>query len=236
MATVATWLLRIYPKAWRMRYEGEMSAVLDNHGVSWRTYIDLFVGAAKAHLFWKRKGLWRVQFMFGSAILSALCLFVYTGLQQYMRHSANFPQQTIAQEMVTTLESGANVREQALPVLVNLKSSLSPFVIIYNNQGVVVESNVILNGHTPTLPQGVLDYTRTHGVDKLTWQPSPDARIATVVEHYGGKGGGFVLSGRSLQVVEDQETVLLHITELTWTVLLAGFSLFLFVMCRIRTA
>lgn len=227
-------MLRLYPKAWRIRYGEEMSAVLDSHGVTWRTFMDLVLSATKTHLFWERKGLWRMQFTVGCVILSFLCLCGYTVFQQNMRHRANFPQQAIVQQTVTSLESGADVSDQIPQGNVNLQSSLSPFVIVYNNAGVAVRSNASVNGHTPSLPKGVLDYTRTNGIDKLTWQPRQGIRIAAVIEHFNGNGGGFVLGGRSLRIVEDHETALLRIVEWTWAVLLGGFSLLLFTYRRRR--
>lgn len=43
-------LVRLYPRAWRERYAGEMLAVLEDHAVTPWTLIDLVVGAVDAHL------------------------------------------------------------------------------------------------------------------------------------------------------------------------------------------
>lgn len=234
MNTVANGLLRVYPKAWQVRYREEMSDLLSNHKVTFHTLMDLTLGAVKAQLFWERKGLWRIQLTVGCAILSMLCACGYGVIQQNMRHSANFPQQTIVDRASVALASGADVRGQIPDGNVNVQSSLEPFLIVYNNSGTVVGSNVHLNGNTPTLPRGVFDYARTHGVDKLTWQPTSTTRIAAVIEYYEGNGGGFVLSGRSLRVVEDEETSLLRITEWTWAGILGAFSAFLIYYRRSR--
>jgi hypothetical protein len=47
-------LLRLYPKAWRQRYEAEMRAVLDQHEVTMVTRLDLLRGALDAWLFDRR--------------------------------------------------------------------------------------------------------------------------------------------------------------------------------------
>ena len=39
------------------------------------------------------------------------------------------------------------------------------------------------------------------GEDRLTWQPEPGVRSATVVVHYQGAQAGFVMAGRSLREV-----------------------------------
>lgn len=234
MKTVAQLLLKLYPKAWRVRYREEMSDLLDNHRVTCHTVMDLMIGAMKAQLFWERTGLWRIQFMLGCALLSMVCLLGYAVIQQDMRRGANFPQQTIVHQAATAIASGASFHVPEGTV--NVKSSLSPFVIVYDNSGAVAESSVRLNGHTPALPVGVLDYTRGHGIDKITWQPTSGTRIAAVIEHYDGNGGGFVLSGRSLRVVENQETLLLRIVQWVWVGLLGTFSAFLYAFRRRRCA
>jgi hypothetical protein len=47
-------LLRLYPKAWRQRYEAEMQALLDQHEVTIVTRLDLLRGAVDASLFDRR--------------------------------------------------------------------------------------------------------------------------------------------------------------------------------------
>jgi hypothetical protein len=42
------WLLKIYPPAWRRRYEEEMAALLEEHRAGQRSVLDLLRGAADA--------------------------------------------------------------------------------------------------------------------------------------------------------------------------------------------
>ena len=44
------WLLRVYPHAWRDRYEHEMLALLKQHDVTFVTRLDLLSGAFDAWL------------------------------------------------------------------------------------------------------------------------------------------------------------------------------------------
>lgn len=228
----AKWMLKLYPKMWRQRYEIEMLALLDEHQVSWRTLLDLTRGAARAQLFWQRRGIWRIQFLVGFAFVSFLCFATYAGVQQYMRQGANFPQESIVTQAVAGLSASSGQAAQSAaqvipPYQVNVKRSLLPFVIVYDKQGDPIASNVVLNGKTPELPLGVLGYTRAHGVDRLTWQPQPDARIAAVIQYYSGNGGGYVLSGRGLRLVENGESELLHVIAITWASLIAALGLVL---------
>lgn len=42
------WILELYPLAWRRRYREEMLALLEQHHVTWRTVVDLLLGALVA--------------------------------------------------------------------------------------------------------------------------------------------------------------------------------------------
>ena len=53
------WLVRLYPKAWRERYESEFRALLDDTGGGWRNHLDVLGGAV------------RMQFLHGGAL--AIC-------------------------------------------------------------------------------------------------------------------------------------------------------------------
>jgi hypothetical protein len=44
------WMLRLYPSAWRERYEAEMVALLEQHEITFWTVLDLLVGALDARL------------------------------------------------------------------------------------------------------------------------------------------------------------------------------------------
>jgi len=47
---LAMWMLRLYPPAWRERYEAEMVALLWQHEITLWTVLDLFIGALDARL------------------------------------------------------------------------------------------------------------------------------------------------------------------------------------------
>lgn len=44
------WMLRLYPPAWRERYEAEMIALLEQHEITFWTVVDLLIGALDARL------------------------------------------------------------------------------------------------------------------------------------------------------------------------------------------
>jgi hypothetical protein len=232
MLTLAKWLLFLYPRAWRNRYGTEFVAVLEQHRITLRTLIDIVVGAIKARLTWERPGLWPLRFAVGLAILTFLALSTYTVFQQKLRMDANHPQVELAQAAAERLETGDLITDIVPSSPVDVKTNLDPFVIVYNNDGKPVFSTGYLNGAIPPLPKGVLDFTRAHQMDKITWQPQPGVRIAAVVVSYSGHGGGFVLAGRSLRVVEEHELALFNAVGIAYVVASVLFTVALIAWWR----
>jgi hypothetical protein len=52
-----TWMLRLYPPAWRRRYDAEMAALLEQHESSFATVLDLGRGAVDAWMLAGSEGL-----------------------------------------------------------------------------------------------------------------------------------------------------------------------------------
>jgi len=131
-----------------------------------------------------------------------LCALVYLAVQQSLRQGANDPQIQMAEDAAASLKAGASVDSVVPSAQVEIASSLAPFIMVFDSAGNVVASSATLHGKVPSFPGGVLDYTRQHGEDRVTWQPEPGVRMATVTI---GTGNGFVLAGRSLREVEVRE-------------------------------
>ncbi len=143
--------------------------------------------------------------IYWSAVLVAITVaagLTYVAMQQNLRQSANSPQVQRAYDAAAALESGQTPESVIPPAKVDIGRSLAPFVIVYDDSGKVVASSATLDGSTPSVPGGVLDYTASHGEDRVTWMPNSTARIATVVVRVGGEHPGFVVAGRSLQEIE----------------------------------
>ncbi len=139
---------------------------------------------------------------------------LYIGLQQSLRASANDPQIQLAEDMANALNVGATPGNP-LSITINIQTSLSPFIIIYNLQGQPVSGNGYLHGRLPVIPPGVLGAARGKTYHTVTWQPQNDVRIASVsvaAKNY------FVVSGRNLKEVEARERRMLEITGLGWAV------------------
>jgi hypothetical protein len=150
-------------------------------------------------------------------LAAAICLLtflMYLLVQQTLRMGANDPQIQMAEDAARSLASGASV-ETVLPAGdIDIGTSLAPYWIVFDSNGKPVASDAKLNGQTPSLPDGVFDYVRKHGEDRISWQPQPGVRSAVVIVPVHDSNGGFVLAGRSLREVEIRDTNALNISAL----------------------
>jgi hypothetical protein len=144
---------------------------------------------------------------------------VYLTVQQALRMSLNDPQIRMAEDAASALAAGQSPDALVSTAKVDVAQSLAPFVIVYDDAGNVIASSVVLHGETPVLPSGVLDYARTNGEDRVTWQPEAGVRIAAIVVR-AGTGSGFVLAGRNMREVEKREDQTLQLSMLAMAVTL----------------
>ncbi|HEX7974916.1 MAG TPA: hypothetical protein VF498_10935 [Anaerolineales bacterium] len=135
-------------------------------------------------------------------VITALSGMVYLTVQQSFRLGANDPQIQMAEDAAAALESGQPAAGLVPPGKVDIARSLAPYLIVFGPDGKALASNAVLHGQTPALPDGVLDYTRRNGEDRISYQPEPGVRSAAVIAAVNGGQGGFVLAGRSLREVE----------------------------------
>lgn len=141
-------------------------------------------------------------------------------MQQMLRRGADQPQIDMADWYAGEIGSGEAPGNVIPPGYVDLERSLQPFVIFYDDHGKAGTGTGYLDQSLPVLPVGVLEFTRSHGSDNVTWQPVPGIRIASVIKHVTGKGSGFILAGRSLRPVEEQENLLRRMFIGGWIVLM----------------
>ncbi len=164
-------------------------------------------------------------FAYVSVPVTLLCGLLYLVVQQDMRTSANDPQIQLAEDAAAQIISGKQI-DQVVPVgKVDIATSLASYLMVFNNQGVPLLSQAVLNGETPTLPQGVFNLTQAYhtvttpmGIEsRFTWQPAPGVRSAVVLLHFSSKNGiGYVLAGRSLREVEMREQKLSSYVVMCW--------------------
>jgi hypothetical protein len=199
---------------------------------------DLFTSITKEHLAMLRDTFSRPALLFNALVLSALAtglaLALNTIPQQVLRLGANDPQIAMAGDLVARLEQGAAPAEAVPTGSLDMARSLSPFVIVYDDQGHPLASQAALAGQTPAPPAGVFDYVRQHGEERLSWQPvlgsAHGVRIAAVIQRVGGPHPGFVLAGRNMREVESREALVGQLAGMTWigmmAVILVGTAVF----------
>lgn len=234
--------LRLYPARFREAYAPAMrqsfrDAVQDST-MARRELVRLVVHDLIYSLFKEYSAMFYEAFGRPAIIYNALVLMALsTGLalalntipQQVLRQGANDPQIAMATDVTEWLQRGDMVemlQHGALPLAaggaanIDMAKSLSPFVIVYNDQGQPLASQAVLNGKTPTPPMGVFDNVRQKGEARVSWQPvlgrEHGVRIAAVIQRVNGSTPGFVLAGRNLREVEAREAQVGQLALLTW--------------------
>jgi hypothetical protein len=156
-------------------------------------------------------------------IATIVCATVWLDRGLSLRNGADRQPERLAQAARTRLAAGTGP-QAVLPAPVDAASSSAPFVMVFDRNGRVLASSGELNGQAPQLPAGVLDWVLRHGEDRITWQPAPGLREATVILPYGGRHPGFVLVAQSLGGVSNQQSELSRTVLFVWLgVLLAAF-------------
>lgn len=149
-------------------------------------------------------------------LITILCGLVYVSGQQILRIGANDPQIQLSEDMASSIAAGKPIPDTVFTSPIDISKSLTLFFIVYDNTGRTLQSSGVLNGTIPSIPLGVLTYSKEHSQNRLTWQPRTGVREAIVVTHVNGGKGGYVLAGRSLREVERREDQLLFFTACAW--------------------
>ena len=134
--------------------------------------------------------------------ITLLCGLIYVAIQQTYRSNADDPQIQLAEDAARALASGQSPESLLPEQRVDIAQSLAPYLMIFDENGVEIASNAVLHGRVPEIPPGVLAHARSQGEDRVTYQPEPGVRSATVTVAVAGGPGGYVLAGRSLREVE----------------------------------
>ena len=152
-----------------------------------------------------------------------IMLTIYAAVQQNIRQGANETLVQGAEDVASVFSKGDPDSLAPLGTThTDIAASLDPFIIVYSATSSVVSSSGYLNNQVPTIPVGVLAYAQLHGEDRLTWQPAPGVRIATVVKYYNATGTGYVLVGRNLREVERLESSEGNMVLVAWIILIIG--------------
>jgi hypothetical protein len=227
-------LLVLYPRHLRLCYQDQIlltirDADADRTGSSFAFWLhlfaDLFRSSIQEHTRMFRSQLFAHPIFFHTVTLAAVLTICGAGAavtcQQMLRRGANQPQAQMADQLISELSSGRAPAEVIPSRKVDLRDSLAPFAIFYNEAGNPTVSSGTLDGAMPVPPAGVFDYLRHHNSDTITWQPQHGVRIAAVLRPVHGPNAGYILTGRSLKLVEEQESMFWRMAFSVWIGLLA---------------
>jgi hypothetical protein len=228
--------LRLYPSRLRLLYQDQLlQTVRDAHAernhpapLFWLyLFADLLRSSIREHLLMIRDQA-IARPIFFHALTLGLILTLMGGaaaatFQGMLRRGADQPQIQMADSYASKIAAGAPPERVILmsPGRVDLQQSLEPFAIFYNDQGVPITAGGFLNQTIPTPPDGVFNYVRAHGDDHITWQPQPGVRIAAIFRRVDGSNPGFVLAGRSLRAVEEEENLFFRMVFIAWFIVVA---------------
>jgi sensor histidine kinase regulating citrate/malate metabolism len=158
-------------------------------------------------------------------VITLLCGLIYASVQQSLRQGANDPQIQIAEDLADRLNPLTQIPNFSQTV--DLKKSLSTFVIIYNHDGKPITSTAYLDNQIPSPPIGVFQNAEKNKENRVTWEPQDQIRIAAVIVPFGNQTG-FILAGRSLREVEKRVDRITAFTFIIWLVSIIGSFIVLF--------
>jgi hypothetical protein len=211
--------LLLYPADFREHYGDEMlhcaGRMLGEKGHASRNFVVLMKDLSSSWL-WEHINMTTNRLPQLAMLLVVTTFIAGTGYvisQQVLRMSANDPQIQMAEDGATRMSSGAPP-ETILPgQVVEMSASVAPFVMVYDNQGNLIASSGRLDGAVPKPPHGVFDFVGKKGEERVTWQPRPGVRIASVITQ---SDKGFVLAGRNMREVEQRERVVFNLAAIGW--------------------
>jgi hypothetical protein len=151
-----------------------------------------------------------------AVVITLLSGLLYATMQQVLRKYANDPQIQMAEDAAAALANGKPIDSVVPNAQIDIATSIAPYIVVFDNSGKAIASSGLLHNQLPALPSGIFDYVRQNGEDRITWQPEPGVRSATVVTRFGGAQPGFVVAGRSLRESENRTDELGIIIAFGW--------------------
>lgn len=236
--------LRLYPPCFRARYAETMAQAfrdgLRDESTHLRSFLflvvlDLVISLAKEYGAMMRESVSRPLLVLNALVLAGIAtcmaLALYAIPQTVLRSGLNDPQNQMAGDLAGLLAKKGMVpiANTAPEEQIDMAQSLAPFVIVYDEQGHPLASQATLHGTVPVLPQGVFDFVRQHGEERVSWQPvlgrENGVRIAAIVRRVDGPQHGFVLAGRNMREVEARIGHVQMLAGLTWLGMLGLIAL-----------
>jgi len=169
--------------------------------------------------------------------LTGIAGIVQIAVQQDMRQGANDLQIQMAEDGALALSQGVNPEDLAKGDAIEISESLTPWIAVFDEKGILIKASSVLDAAPIRLPQGVFDtsgwetplvghhrsWMDPQTENRFSWQPREGVRQAVVLVR--AENGDYVAAGRSLREVEKRESNLSFQVLLGWLISLIG-SLF----------
>lgn len=159
--------------------------------------------------------------------ISIVMVTAYTMVQQSTRLTANDLPLSTAQSIKNSLDHGSTPTDVVPSAKVDLRADTNVFTTIIDNSYHVLASSAQLDNKNPLPPTGVFEYSKAHGIDKVTFQPDAGVRLAIVVMPYGQGPDGYIMAGQSLKPAEDRVSTYNVLLIAGWIVAVAWASIWL---------
>ena len=161
----------------------------------------------------------------GALLITVIFGSIYVVAQQIERQGANDAPLRLASQLASTNGSPGATAGAAAGDHVDLAKSLALFYVVYDSTGTPVSGTGYLDGALATLPHGVIDTARSSGEDRVSWQPRPGLRFATVAV---AAGPNVIVAGQSLAPSESRTDAVGALLLASWAgtiaLLAAGFG------------
>ena len=148
--------------------------------------------------------------MFMATFASSL---VYLISQRSLRLGADELPVLLANTVLTRLKSEQSPKSSIPSEKVDISTSLSAFVMVYDSDKDLIASSGNMRGSQPLYPAGVLDNIGKDNESRVTWQPDKGLRFASVAIRYNN---GYVVAARSLTEVEKITSTIGKLIILAW--------------------
>jgi len=127
------------------------------------------------------------------AVMTIVIGFSYAADLRILQYGAEAEQVQMVVDAAAALGRGASAGAVASANRqIDIETSLSPFIMIFDDQNRIMQSTGILNGVPVAPPRGVFNYVKNHGEDRITWSPKKGLRFAMVMKRVEGRMTGFV--------------------------------------------
>lgn len=133
--------------------------------------------------------------------------------QHSLRLAANDPQIELAEDISLRLARGADPQTILTQPAINLRTSVSTYVMVFNRVQEPVVVTALLDNQEVKPPVELFNLTEKNGQTRFTWQPAPGVKSAVVMQYFDDQQTGYLLVGRSLRETD------YRITEITQTIM-----------------